>query len=193
MIKISRPICPNPNALVSNYKHPDNKKVLIDASHGKCMYCESFVTHIDYGDVEHIKPKSKFPELEFNWENLGFVCGKCNNCKLQKYDEETPYINPYEEDPEEHIIALGSILRHKNGSERGQLSIIDIDLNRIELVEKRQEKLDEISKVIDQCYRTKNDNLRNIALKELTKESNDDKEYSFIVKTLFKLQEITLK
>lgn len=191
MIKINRPVCPNSSALASgNYKHPDNKQALIDASWGKCMYCESFVVHIDFGDVEHIKPKSKYPELEFKWENLGFVCGKCNNRKLQKYDEEAPYINPYNDNPEEYVIALGSILRHKNGNERAQLTIIDIDLNRVELVEKRQEKLDEISKVIDQCFRTQNVSLRNIFLKELSKESGDDKEYSFIIKTLFGLQGI---
>ena len=79
MIKLDRPSCPNPRALTKgDYKHPDNKIALKNSTFGKCMYCESKITHIDYGDIEHIKPKSKYPTLKFTWSNLGFACTVCN-------------------------------------------------------------------------------------------------------------------
>jgi 5-methylcytosine-specific restriction endonuclease McrA len=85
MIKLNRPQCPNQEALRTNYKHPDNKAALISASYDKCMYCESKVSHTYYGDIEHIRPKSRFPDLEFSWDNLGYVCARCNGYKSDKY------------------------------------------------------------------------------------------------------------
>ncbi len=190
MRKLNRPACPNPTALAANYKHQDIKKTLTDACFGKCMYCESGVTQVYFGDVEHIKPKSKFPELKFEWENLGFVCAKCNNAKADKYDESTPYVNPYEDDPDDHLLAFGSQLRQKNGSERGELTIIDIALNRLELLEKRQTRIEEIDKAIKACMRTGNEALKNAALSALKQEADADKEYSLFVKTLLQLHEI---
>jgi len=187
MIKINRPECPNPTALAHNYKHPDNKKVLLNASHGKCMYCESSIGHVCFGDVEHIRPKSFYPHLEFVWENLGFVCTKCNNAKRDKFTETTPYVNPYDEDPEDHILAIGALLRHKAGSERGELTILDINLNRPNLIEKRDDKLRLIQRVIDACMRTSNATLKQNAVAELLKECGEDKEFSLVVKNLFKL------
>lgn len=191
MIKINRPNCPNPTALAINYKHVDNKNALTDASSGKCMYCESKLLHVSFGDVEHIKPKSRFPALEFEWNNLGFGCTKCNIAKGNKYDESTPYINPYTEDPEDHVIALGSLLKHKNGSERGELTIRDIELNRSGLIEKRQTRIDEIGIEIDRCSRTHNETLKKIALDALLEEAKQDKEYSLFVKTLFKIHNLS--
>lgn len=190
MRKINRPACPNQTALATNYKHVDNKKALIDASHGKCMYCESKVLHIAFGDVEHIKPKSKFTALEFDWTNLGFGCTKCNIAKGDKYDTTTPYIDPYSENPDDYVIALGAVLKHKNGSERGELTIKDVELNRDGLIEKRQTKLNEIEIAIDRCSRTQNVTLKKIAFDSLLEEAKEDKEYSLFVKTLFKIHNI---
>ncbi len=190
MRKISRPNCPNPSALLTNYKHPENKKALSDASFGKCMYCESKVNHVYFGDIEHIKPKNKYRQLEFEWTNLGFVCARCNNTKNDKYDDDTPYINPYDEEPNDHVIAIGALLKHKQGSERGELTIIDIYLNRPELLEKRQAKLQYIGKAIDACMRTSNDTLRRNGLAEILEESKEDKEFSLFVGSLLKLHNL---
>lgn len=190
MRKINRPVCPNPRALTTNYKHADNKNALILASNGKCMYCESKVLHITFGDVEHIKPKQRFPTLEFEWTNLGFGCTRCNIAKGHKYDDTTPYIDPYSEDPEDHLIALGSVLKHKNGSERGKLTILDVELNRDGLIEKRQAKLEEIERTIDLCSKTQNASLKKNALEALLEEAEEDKEYSLFIKTLFKLHNL---
>lgn len=190
MRRINRPNCPNPTALSTNYKHEDNKNALKDASHGKCMYCESKVDHIYFGDVEHIKPKTKYPALKFEWTNLGYVCAKCNNSKGDKFEEETHYINPYAEEPKDHLIALGALLKHKNGSERGELTTLDIELNRPELLEKRQARLNDIQKWIDACMRTSNERLKKQALDDLLKEYGEEKEFSLFVESLLKLHEL---
>ena len=191
MIKINRPECPNQSALKRKYNHPDNKPALANASFGKCMYCESKITHIDYGDVEHIKPKSRFPNLECDWGNLGYSCIRCNReYKKDKFTEKTPYIDPYKEEPSNHIVVSGSILLGKRGSERGELTILDIGLNRQGLIEKRQRKIEEIEKAINACFRTSNETLKNNALEELKKEAEKDKEYSLSVKCLLKINDI---
>lgn len=187
MVRLNRPCCPYPTALESgNYKHPRNKEALKKASHDKCMYCESKISHIDFAHVEHIKPKAddKYPELEFVWENHGYACPKCNNAKSDSFDETTPYIDPYSEDPKEHLYAFGSFIWAKNGSERGDLTIQDIELNRPELLEKRMAKITEINNTLNACFRTQNPRLRESALAELKKEAEVDKEYSMVVEAL---------
>lgn len=193
MIKLTRPICPHPRALASgNYKHPINKEALKQASYDKCMYCESKISHIDFAHIEHIKPKSadKYPELEFSWENLGYACPRCNNEKSDKYYEETPFIDPYLIDPENHFVAFGSILFPKNGCERADISIKEIGLNRPELLEKRQQRIDDINKALIACDRTESVELKRLAILELKKESCVDKEYSIFVKSFFQACEV---
>jgi uncharacterized protein (TIGR02646 family) len=75
----------------SIYAHPDVKQTLIDAQRGKCAFCESKVTHVDYGDVEHYRPKAAVRQvaggplrrpgyywLAYDWNNLFLACSQCN-------------------------------------------------------------------------------------------------------------------
>lgn len=182
MIKLQRPICPNPESLASSkYDHPDNKKALIEASYGKCMYCESFVLSTSWGEIEHIKPKSKFPDLEFDWGNLGFVCQRCNNSKWSKYEETIQHINPYEENPEDFLVAVGTYILQKENNRRGERTIKDISLNREGLLEKRLEALTRLEKSMDVCQRVQ-EPLKSKLLKELENETSKEKEFSFILK-----------
>ena len=67
------------------------KAALRKAQHDKCAFCESKITHIAYGDVEHFRPKAGYrqrPEdpleqpgyywLAYDWTNLLFCCQICN-------------------------------------------------------------------------------------------------------------------
>jgi hypothetical protein len=67
------------------------KDALIGAQQGKCALFESKILHIDYGDVEHYRPKGGFRQhsddalekpgyfwLAYIWENLFFACALCN-------------------------------------------------------------------------------------------------------------------
>lgn len=52
---------------------------------GKCMCCgqspkkNKVILHVD-----HIKPRSKFPELELQYDNLQILCAACNRGKSNK-------------------------------------------------------------------------------------------------------------
>lgn len=187
MIKIHRPECPYPQALADqNYKHARNKQALVQANHGKCMYCEAKITHINFGDVEHIKPKQLFPELEFVWENLGLVCDRCNNEKRNKYDASAPFVDPYAEEPANEILCYGPFLFPKNGSERGEYTIAEIKLNRVELVEHRDNRIKAVYAAYNAACRLQSPAVKESALRELLKEAQNDKEYSSAISALFK-------
>lgn len=47
----------------------------------RCAYCEDSAAD----EIEHVYPKSFFPELAFCWTNYVFSCGPCNSPKGSKY------------------------------------------------------------------------------------------------------------
>jgi len=193
MIALVRPKCPNPEALAKgNYADPVNKEALKESTSGKCMYCESKIEHNSYAHVEHIKPKAKFPELEFAWENLGFCCQRCNTNKGDKYDEAMLFINPYNENPDDYIVFLSFFMYPKQGSERGEYTIRELQLNSAGLLERRKEKIDNFNKMIQAAFRTSNETLRNQAISELRTEAQKDKEYSAMLRTVLLLHDIYL-
>jgi len=190
MIKLVRPTCPNPVALKTDYKHKDNKEALRASTSSKCMYCESFTDHTYFGDVEHIVPKDIKPELKFEWTNLGYVCAKCNNAKQNKYDESLPIIDPYVEDPDNYLIASDAFIYAKQGNDKGELTILDLDLNRKPLVGRRQDHLTRINRTLRAINASTNQTLKNNALKEILNEANSNKEYSFVTKQLLSVHGI---
>ena len=54
---------------------------LADAFHGLCAYCEEPCR----GEVDHFRPKSRFPALVYAWSNWLFACHDCNHAKLDKW------------------------------------------------------------------------------------------------------------
>lgn len=185
MIKLTRKPCPNPVKLKTNYKYKENKLALSDSSYGKCMYCESSISHIDYGDVEHIKPKSQFPSEMYNWDNLGFSCTKCNrDYKKEYYDSNL--INPYETDPSDYVYFLGGLIRAKGSNDKGRITIALIQLNRQNLLQKRLEALISFQDLIDR-FQTATNSAEKIALKRLIEEYiKEDKEFSACKKAFWK-------
>lgn len=177
MMRIHRGACPNPRALTKDYKHPENKEALKRASSDKCMFCESKVSVVYFGDVEHFRPRKHFDHLTFDWENLGFVCARCNNAKSDKWSEALPFIDPYTEEPTEHIAAVGFYVRQRRGSERGELTIREIELNRPELLARRMDRLDAIGNLVDKMVRTVDPALRALIREDLTRETASDKEF----------------
>jgi uncharacterized protein (TIGR02646 family) len=86
------------------YNHETVKNALKAMFHNKCAFCESNITQVYAGDIEHFRPKSKFPELCFEWENLLFACSICNgkSNKGDKFPSENEgglLINPLDENP----------------------------------------------------------------------------------------------
>jgi len=54
-------------------------------------------------------------------------------------DEEALFIHPEKIDPELHITFEGAFIKPKNGSQKGEITIKSLDLERIELYENRNE------------------------------------------------------
>ena len=50
--------------------------------HGKCAYCEQKTETLE---VEHYRPKNKYPWLKNEWSNLLPVCIPCNNSKRDSF------------------------------------------------------------------------------------------------------------
>lgn len=141
-----------PPSLYGHYRHPALKNALLEETFHKCAYCESKITHIDYGDVEHILPKSKNPEQTFRWENLTIACGKCNQSKSDYDNPALPLLNPYIDHPETEILFLGPIPFANPKNDRALFSIKKLKLGRIELVEKRNEYIERVLAPLLQLY-----------------------------------------
>ena len=107
-----------PEVVRNCYRHQEVKTSIVEETAEKCAYCESKITHVYWGDVEHIKPKNQFPENRLDYENLTLECAIRNNKKSDYYNEEAPLLNPYEDTPEDHLVGLGPLLWQRNGSPR---------------------------------------------------------------------------
>ncbi|MFY0629661.1 MAG: HNH endonuclease [Flavobacteriaceae bacterium] len=177
-----------PKSLANNYNIKEVKDALRSESKSKCMYCESMVGHITYEHIEHIKPKakSKFPQLTFDYSNLGLACPKCNMNKSDTYDVATPFIDPYNDNPKTHFTAIGAFIWAKSGDDRAKLSEIEIDLNRAELLETRGERMKTIRTLVDNYNSMAAGGLKNALKKEIDKEIAEGKPYSFSAKMLVK-------
>lgn len=54
-----------------------------------CSYCEE----VTRGEVEHFRPKSRFPESVYEWSNWTLACRDCNHAKLNKWPPRG-YVDP---------------------------------------------------------------------------------------------------
>ena len=135
----------------TKYKHLQVKETLVAMFHGKCAYCESKITHIDYGHIEHYRPKSLFPSLTFDWSNLLLACGICNGAKGDRFPEISdggPIINPCDDDVDNHfeffyddIARLTSVIGRTT---RGQITEQLLGLNRHDLRKYRSNQVRKI-------------------------------------------------
>lgn len=115
----------------------------------RCMYCSGSEGH----QVEHWRPKARFWEDVFTWNNLLWVCGQCNLAKGEKFDEACPPLNPANEDIWRHcyIDEFGQLNPvwnpAVNGPDpRGEATIALLELNREALQATRHARLKTLRK-----------------------------------------------
>ncbi|MED5371162.1 MAG: hypothetical protein VX899_09125 [Myxococcota bacterium] len=147
------------------YAHSSVKSALVDDQHAKCCFCESKVTAVAYGDVEHFRPKGGYRQepgdslispgyywLAYEWSNLFLSCQICN----QRYKRnlfplvdpaaraknhhhslaaEHPLLVAPDGQPEEHIAFDEEVA--VGTTDAGRVSVTTLDLNRYELTEAR--------------------------------------------------------
>lgn len=82
----------------SIYGHSGIKTRLVESQYGKCAFCESNVTSVSHGDIEHFRPKKYWVQndfqgrkgpgyywLAYNFNNLLFSCQICNQRYKKNY------------------------------------------------------------------------------------------------------------
>lgn len=172
-----------PDTIQRRYRHPDIKAAIKEETHEKCAYCESRVAHVYPGDVEHIAPKAIVPNRVFDWSNLTYACSICNNKKGDYYNIANQLLNPYEDEPADHLVAFGPSIFHHPGDPRGEITQKRLALNRTELIEKRQEKLEALNELIERWSAQLPGGLRDTLRDQILAEADRDKEFSFVLRS----------
>jgi len=119
------------------YNHREIKAALKEMYGACCCYCEGNVDPTSSQQVEHYRPKSKFPDLTFEWSNLHYCCPKCNISKSDKWDEENPILNPVDDVPEEHLFFDKYFVVFDKADIRAKNTVEQVGLNRDGLIEYR--------------------------------------------------------
>lgn len=163
----------------SIYGHKDVKDALINLQGGKCCFCESKITHISYGDVEHFRPKAGWVQdeeelikpgyywLAYDWNNLLLSCQLCNqrhkknqfpllhsfSRALSHHDnllsEEPVFIHPANDEPENFITFKENIPVSIDRNLRGKNTIARLGLDREPLNEQRLSRLNMVRDIYD--------------------------------------------
>lgn len=172
-----------PDAVSNCYRHPDVKASILNETAEKCAYCESKFAHVHWGDVEHIKPKNRFPGQFLDYDNLTLACAICNNKKSDYYREDAPILHPYVDTPEDHLVGLGPLLWHRNGSPVGQRSIDLLKLNREGLRERRLECIERLSALVDRYLREPVGPIKSTLGAQIRHEAADAAEFALVVRS----------
>lgn len=167
--------------VAKRYGDPQVKNALRAECSKKCIYCESYVEETSDFHIDHIKPKAKgkFPELTYEYDNLGLSCTKCNRAKGSQYDASKPFINPYRDDPANHFNAVGGMIKHKLGDIRGEETEIKLNLNRADLILARNRRFSEIHKMVAVALDIAEPIMKATYVDQILKEVDIDKPYSF--------------
>lgn len=174
---------PIPPGVAACYRHSDVKAAVLAETNGKCAYCEAKITHVYFGDVEHIKPKSRFPDQSLVYGNLTLACAICNNRKGNYFDGQAPILDPYADSPEEHLVGLGSFVWHRNGSALGQRTIDLLALNRDQLCEKREDRLSSVSAIADRYVNAAIGELKEALADQLRREVEGTSEFALTIRS----------
>ncbi len=106
--------------LISFYRNDAVRDGLIKSSFGKCAFCECIPSEGGNIEIEHFKPKSKYPELTFEWDNFLPSCRKCNGSKDSHDTGVEPIINPYDIDPKDAFYFNDIEIRASNSNLKKQ-------------------------------------------------------------------------
>lgn len=169
-----------PNSMRYAYRAKDIKQTLIDETFGKCAYCESHLLHNAFGETDHFEPVSAVLDLLFDWNNLLLSCTKCNHNKWTYFNPDDPLIDPTKDEPSEHLFFAGAYVYPRNGSQKGARTEFTLDLNRTQLLEKRQERINDIHRMIDRWHRETPER-KKLLVEQIKLEFQPQKEYSLAV------------
>lgn len=178
---------PNNSTKRYRYRHGDIKASIVEETGWKCAYCESKVAHNTPGDIEHKVPTSRAQHLHFTWSNLTCACTECNRRKRDYYEEGNEFIDPYVDEVETLVLHHGPITSWRPGHERAELSVKLLQLGhpqRIQLVLRKIEKINEFQELAERYISTENALLKEVLLKQLREMRARTSEYSAMLITI---------
>ncbi|MGE8019349.1 HEPN domain-containing protein [Peribacillus frigoritolerans] len=117
------------------------KQLLIEESQSRCVYCEEPIAISSFGTIDNYYPKSIYPHLALDWDNLFLSCEYCNFTKGRldpKKEGELIILHPAYDDIQSHIFE-NEIGQLKGKSEKAVNTISLLKLNRPALVSKREQ------------------------------------------------------
>jgi 5-methylcytosine-specific restriction endonuclease McrA len=180
-----------PDSVRYRYRHEQIKNQLVAETNGKCCYCESKMRHVDPGHIDHILPVSKRRELICCWRNLTLACPNCNTNKNAYYDEADPLLNPYLDKLEDHLMFCGPLVAAHPYSNKGLLTVESLKLNRLELVETRIGRIEQVQSTLRSFVNEKSKSVRRYYRKALRAQIEATSEYSATLRA-FVVAEIRL-
>lgn len=160
------------------YRNAEIKERLRGDSYDKCIYCESKISHVFPGETDHIEPVSVRPDRYVEWENLAYVCTECNRQKGAYYDPSLPLLNPYIDDPRDHLLFLGPLVVHVPGSRRGEVTVRRLKLSRPPLFERRRERLEQLHDLVCRYFDMDAGHLKDLIRAEIVRQVGDEYEYA---------------
>ena len=125
----------NWDSFTAEIKQVLKQYLLEEQENSCCPYCEMEI-NLNDSQIEHIKPKDKFPKLLADHDNLVACClesKRCGNSKANKWDE--LFINPVIENPEDYFeydIKTGEItpiFKEGNRYEKAKYTIDLLNIN----------------------------------------------------------------
>ena len=167
-----------PDSVRYRYRHPDVKEALRTETSDKCIYCESKISHVFPGETDHLAPVSERPDLYVRWENLGYVCKECNRAKGAYYSEAEPLINPFTDEPDEHVAFYGPLVLHRPNDALGLRTIGRLRLCRSSLIERRRESLENLQRMIDSWAQLPEGPTRELLREQIMERARDAHEYA---------------
>ncbi|WP_437293911.1 HNH endonuclease [Sorangium sp. So ce426] len=122
------------------------RQAIAGMSHGFCAYCQSPVSsnhpgtkgeEKPPGQVEHFRPKARFPAQAYDWKNYFMACMACNGAKHDRWPA-GGYVRPDEGDPgSRFVFAENGEIAAREGDEQARRTVEDFGLTRYWLTQHR--------------------------------------------------------
>lgn len=138
----------------SVWRHRDIRDSLMVETGKRCAYCDGNMMAVTLGHIEHKLPRVARPDLVIDWFNLTLACPRCNLAKSDYYSPGLPLLDPYIDDPDDHLIHVGNLVFPLPGSDRGKITVLRLALSRSDLVEARGRRLDAVAQLVDSWARS---------------------------------------
>ena len=170
----------------TRWGHAEIRDSLRSETCEKCAYCESEVDSVAWTHVEHIRPKSKYPNLVLDWDNLTLACPRCNQNKGAYDDAAQPLLNPYVDEPDEHLQFLAGFVRVRDGSTRGEVTIRVLKLHRGAIAARRLQRIEQVELLVQAWHRAPA-GLKKVLCEQVWEESQPGNEYTAAVTQYLRL------